>query len=209
MKKLALTLVVLAVLVGGGSYALGVFDEDAGDTVRERVSNRLKKLTGDDGVLDRDLAGSSCEKLAATTDAIAAEVDTPETLIRRLGLETAGIHSGARALVDLARGGTNRIPGAGFKNPYNDQTAGQARHFSGIAVAASYGGEEATRLISIFARQDPLDSPDGRLTERGIDFAKGLLNGEIPQEDAGEWILENLCRPSDLAAESAEAGEPE
>lgn len=205
MMKVLLVLVVLAALAGAGGFALGVFDEDAVDTAREQISDRLKELTGDDGVLDRHLAGTSCEKLAATADAIAAEVDTPEQLIRRLGLEAAGIHGGARALVDLARGGSNRIPGAGFKNPYNDRTAGQARHFSGIAFAASYGGGQATRLISIFARRDPPGSADGRLTERGIEFTKGLLNGEIPREDAGEWILENLCRPSDLASQSEES----
>lgn len=191
--RVLLGLIALAAAVAGVTYAVGAWDEDDVREARDRASARVLALGGGDGTLDGELANNACEELAARVDAIAAQVDRPAQLLRRLGRDAAGIREAPRALLDLARGGRNVIPGRGFRDSYDDGTAGQVRHFAGIAVAASYGGAQATRLISIFARRDPLESPDGRLTERGIEFAGALARGKLELDRAGEWILERLC----------------
>ena len=68
------------------------------------------------------------------------------------------------------------------------------RHFAGIAVASTLGGGGATRLISIFVRDDPLDSADGQLTEEGIAFASAVLTGDLEPEETPRWLLDHLCR---------------
>ena len=114
--------------------------------------------------------------------------------VRRLGRDAAGIRTGAGALLDLASGGTDEIPGGGFRTAFSDGTDGQARHFAGIAVAASYGGEDATRRISVFVRRDPPNSADGRLTEEALAFERALQEGDLAPADAGAWIRGRICR---------------
>ena len=86
------------------------------------------------------------------------------------------------------------MPGKGFLNRLDDGTIGQGRHFAGIVAASTFGGGQATRLISIFARSDPLESPDGRLTEEGIEFAEQVIGGDLAVDETPQWILDNLCR---------------
>jgi hypothetical protein len=160
-------------------------DIDLGDVVASSTSDELR----------RDLSGSACERLGGLASLIAIETPGPQAFVRRLGREAAGIRPGARAFVDLARGGDDLIPGRGFRGRYSDGTDGQARHFAGIAVAASYGGEQATRLVSIFVRRDELNSADGALTEEGLAFTRQLRSGELPVPEAGGWILDRLCKP--------------
>ena len=62
------------------------------------------------------------------------------------------------------------------------------------AVAASYGGEQGTRFVSIFVRRDELNSADGALTEEALAFNRQLQSGELPVADAGAWILDHLCK---------------
>lgn len=94
---------------------------------------------------------------------------------------------------DLARGGSDLIPGTGFQDRYDDWTLGQARHFAGVAVAAGYGGENATRLVSVFVRDDAPSSADDRLTGAAIEFAGLLRSGDLAPAQAGDWILAETC----------------
>lgn len=154
---------------------------------------------GDDSVdlagLEGELTGSSCRRLAGISAQLAERDPAPSAFLRAIGLQAAGIRPPPRALTDLARGGRNRIPGRGFLARLDDGSAGQARHFAGIAVATTYfGGGSATRWISENVRQDPAGSPDGRLTEEGIRFATEVLAGELALEETPEWLLEHLCR---------------
>ncbi len=135
------------------------------------------------------------------------EEETFEGGIEPPSLQLAGIRPPPRALADLARGGRDLIPGGGFRAVYSDGTAGQVRHFAGVAVASFYGGAAATRLASVFLRRDPVRSADGRLSERAFDFASLVESGELPLEQTGAWILENVCRPTGLGAALAGPGE--
>lgn len=144
--------------------------------------------------LAAEYRGSACRELAGVAAALAERGDDPIAFLRALGRQAAGIRPGARAYGDLASGGRNTIPGGGFLARFDDGTGGQARHFAGIAVATSYGGAAATRVISIFGRDDPEDSPDGRLTDEGIAFATAVLSGELALADAPAWLLDHLCR---------------
>lgn len=196
MTRIAAILGVLAALAGAAavaSWRLGAWDSDDVRRAGDRVAGRIAELRGPGPDLDIAEADNACEELAARADAIATDAESAVVAIRRLGREAAGIRHGTRGLLDLAAGGRNLIPGRGFRRRYDDGTPGQVRHFAGIAVAASYGGERATRLISIYARRDALNSPDGRLTERGIEFTRKLLSGRLAPEDAGSWIQSRLC----------------
>jgi hypothetical protein len=144
--------------------------------------------------LREDFRGSSCRQLAGVAATLAEQDRTRQEYLRGIGRQVAGVRPPPRAFGDLARGGQNLIPGKGFLLKFDDGTPGQARHFAGIVVAASFGGEAATRLISIYARNDPLSSPDGRLTEEGIAFANQVLSGELALDEAPPWLLDHLCR---------------
>ncbi len=61
-------------------------------------------------------------------------------------------------------------------------------------MASTFGGGGATRFLSIFVRDDPLQSPDGQLTEEGIVFATDVLDGDLALEETPGWLLEHLCR---------------
>lgn len=147
--------------------------------------------------LSDEFQGSACRRLAGLAARLAEREESGIVFLRELGQQAAGIRPGSRAYGDLARGGRNRIPGRGFLRRFDDGTQGQARHFAGIAVATTFGGESYTRWVSIFVRNDPLDSPDGRLTEEGIEFATSVLRGDLELAETPEWLLEHLCRPND------------
>jgi hypothetical protein len=142
----------------------------------------------------RGLTGTACQRLAGLAGQLAEEDPAPAEFIAVLGRDAAGIRQGSRALADLLRGGHNRIPGRGFLARYDDGTQGQVRHFTGIAVATLFAQGNATRWISEHLRNDPEGSPDGRLSERGIEFATAVLSGKLALADARDWILRRLCR---------------
>jgi hypothetical protein len=187
-----------AALLGGAALitrGFGLWDDRAGGALVDLPEIDLDRVLGrDPDPGDRGLSGSACERLSELAALISIDSPEPREFLRRLGREAAGIHSGPRGLVDLARGGRDLLPGRGFKRPYDDGTEGQARHFAGVAVAASYGGEQATRVVSIFVRRDPLNSADGRLTEEALAFSRGMLNGQLEPDQGGEWILDRICR---------------
>jgi hypothetical protein len=144
--------------------------------------------------LSAEYQASACKRLAGLAAKLAEQEDSAPEFLRAFGKQAAGIRQGPRAYGDLARGGRNLIAGRGFLARYDDVTQGQARHFAGIAVATSFGGGSYTRWVSIFVRDDPLDSPDGRLTEEGIAFAGEVLSGDLDLAETPEWLLEHLCR---------------
>jgi hypothetical protein len=194
-------LIAIALLAAAGAgivatRELGVWGEQGSGARLELPDLDLGEIvgSGDSPLVDRGLTGSACERLGALASLLAIETPEPNGFLRRLGREAAGIHSGARGLADLARGGEDRIPGKGFRGRFSDGSNGQARHFAGIAVAASYGGEQATRLISIFVRDDALNSADGALTEEALAFTRQIRSGELPVAESGAWILDRVCK---------------
>ena len=194
MKAVA-ALLCLVVAAGAGAYATGlVGPEDVPSSIVELELGPIE-LPGDDLLSDDGDGGTACERLARLAAELGAESDDPTRLLRALGRQAAGIHDPPRGLFDLARGGFDRIPGIGFRNRFNDGTAGQARHFAGVAVATTFGGGDATRRISIFVRRDPPNSADGRLTDAAIEFSRLLRRGELETADAGDWVLAEVCRP--------------
>ncbi|MDP9227901.1 MAG: hypothetical protein M3M99_02475, partial [Actinomycetota bacterium] len=148
--------------------------------------------------LSDEFQGSACRQLAGIAAGLAAQQPppTPQRFLRDLGRHVAGIRPPPRGYGDLARGGYNLVPGRGFLARFDDETAGQARHFAGIAVASTLGGGNSTRVISIFVRNDREDSPDGRLTDEGILFAREVLSGELELDESPVWLLTHLCRRS-------------
>jgi hypothetical protein len=149
-----------------------------------------------DPTVSQGLTGTACQRLAGLAGQLAEKDPAPADFIAVLGRDAAGIRRGSRAFADLLRGGHNRIPGGGFLVGYDDGTEGQVRHFTGIAVATLFGQGNATRWISEHLRKDPASSPDGQLTERGIDFATAVLSGKLALADTRDWILTRLCRKS-------------
>ena len=146
------------------------------------------------------LSGTACERLAGLAGYLAATDDGVEQFLLDLGQRAAGISKGRRALADLARGGRNRIPGRGFRGRYDDGSIGQVRHFVGYARASMFGGANVTRWISEHLRHDAPSSADGRLGERGIEFAQDLISGRLELSGASAWLRGRLCRPSPEAA---------
>ena len=144
--------------------------------------------------LSEEFRGSACREVAGVAARLAEQEPSTVGFLRSFGRQVAGIRPPPRAYGDLARGGSDRVPGRGFLARFDDGTGGQARHFAGIAVAASLGGGNSTRVISIFVRQDAENSPDGRLTDEGIAFATQLQAGDLELEEAPQWLLEHLCR---------------
>jgi hypothetical protein len=142
-----------------------------------------------------DLSGTACERLAELGGYLAAKDGDVDDFLLDLGQQAGGISKGRRALVDLARGGRNRIPGRGFKRRFDDGSIGQVRHFAGYVRASMFGGANVTRWISEHLRHDPADSPDGRLGDEGIEFAQDLINGDLELGGASEWLRTRLCRP--------------
>ena len=141
------------------------------------------------------MTATSCEQLARTAEAIAAEhPDWPaHGLLVELAHEVAGIRRGPLAGLGLLLGGRTRLRGGGFRPELRDHTAGQTRHFVGIARAVTVLGPSRTAWLSAHVRRDAPDSADGRLTSLAIEFASQLLDGSLATKDAGKWIRANVC----------------
>ena len=135
----------------------------------------------------------ACRALAALAAREAAPGVSPGRFVDRLGLGGAGVRPGPLGLLDLARAGTNRLPGGGFRSALEDGTGGQARHFCGIAAACRRFGPRLTWLISVHLRRDAPDSPDGIVTDLAIEFVGLLRRGELEVGAASDWILRTLC----------------
>jgi len=185
MKILALVVALTLVAAAGAGFVwyLDPFGSDSDDEV-------------DLSALTEEFQGSACRQVAGIAAGLAVHEPelSPVEFLRAFGRQVAGIRNPPRAYGDLARGGTNEVPGKGFLSRIDDGTIGQGRHFAGIVAASTFGGGQATRLISIFARRDPLTSPDGQLTEDGIAFAEGVIGGDLALDETPQWILDNLCR---------------
>jgi hypothetical protein len=181
VKVAAAIAIALALAVAGA--ALWFFEPWEGEPEPVEVSE-----------LDEEFRGSACRQVAGIAAKL-AESDPPSLVfLREFGQRVAGIRPPPRAYGDLVRGGRNRIPGKGFLARFDDGTIGQARHFAGIAAATTFGGGISTRWISIFVRDDPEDSPDGRLTDEGILFATEILTGGLELAETPRWLLDHLCR---------------
>jgi hypothetical protein len=144
--------------------------------------------------LSEEFRGSACREIAGVAAKLSERTDSAVVFLRDFGKQVAGIRKPPRAYGDLARGGSNAVPGKGFLARFDDGTIGQGRHFAGVAVATSFGGAAATRLVSIFVRNDPEDSPDGRLSDEAIAFATEILTGDLELDETPGWLLDHLCR---------------
>jgi hypothetical protein len=134
----------------------------------------------------------ACARLAESIDRLAGRGHSSGRFLRELG-RAAGVRRGPLWLTDAATGGRNRIRGRGFHPAVDDDTDGQARHFAGtVAVAARLGGA-ITRWLVVHVLRDPLDSPDGRLSDEAIEFVRLVRSGELAQADAADWVRERLC----------------
>jgi hypothetical protein len=134
----------------------------------------------------------ACARLAESIDRLAGRGHSSGRFLRELG-RAAGVRRGPLWLTDAATGGRNRIRGRGFHPAVDDDTDGQARHFAGtVAVAARLGGA-ITRWLVVHVLRDPLDSPDGRLSDEAIEFVRLVRSGELPQADAADWVRDRLC----------------
>jgi hypothetical protein len=147
-----------------------------------------------DSTASLHLSGTACDRLSELADYLAHTDNSVNQFLLDLGQQAGGISKGRRALADLARGGSNRIPGKGFKQRFDDGSIGQVRHFVGYARASMFGGTAVTRWISDHIRNDPPDSPDGRLGDEGIAFAQALIAGRLELSDASSWLRTRLCR---------------
>ena len=139
---------------------------------------------------------SACEGMARVADAIAADhPDWPaHEFLVELAVQVAGIRRGPLSALGLLLGGRARLKGGGFRAELRDHTAGQTRHFAGIARAVTVLGPRRTSWLSEHVRRDHPDSPDGRLTAVAVEFASNLLDGSLTTRDAGEWIRRRVCR---------------
>jgi hypothetical protein len=163
--------------------ALDPFADDSDPTAQSRIT------------------GTACERLAGLAGELAENDDSVNAFLLDLGHQAGGISTGRRALVDLARGGRNRIPGKGFKQRFDDGSIGQVRHFVGYVRASMFGGGDVTRWISEHLRHDPPNSADGRLGEEGIEFEQALVAGRLDLDETPDWLRGRLCRrPSGSAA---------
>ncbi len=125
---------------------------------------------------------------------------SPREFLRSLGALVAGIDLGVMGLRQLARGGANGLLGAGFRAEYDDGTAGQARHFAGTAAGAALLGDKPAELLAHHV-VDPAESIDGHLSTAALEFARLLVDGELPLAEAGSWIAANVCDPAFQTAE--------
>lgn len=142
---------------------------------------------------------NACARMADLIDELAAGGPSPRQLLDAIGEHCAGIRPGLAGLLDLRGGGRDLIPGRGFRPEYDDGTSGQVRHFAGIVASTARVGGPATRLVSERVRHDPADSPDGRLSIAGIQFAQDVLGGSITVAAAGQWVRDHLGAHSSTA----------
>jgi hypothetical protein len=152
------------------------------------------------------LTGTACERLAGLAGQLAETDDSVNEFLLDLGEDGAGISKGRRALADLGRGGSNRIPGKGFKQRFDDGSIGQVRHFVGYVRASMFGGSSVTRWISEHLRHDPADSPDGRLGDEGIEFEQDLIAGRLELSETSGWLRMHLCRQPNAIYRSSGVG---
>jgi hypothetical protein len=176
--KLVLALVA-ALVIGAGVIGFLLIDR-SGDE-----SDRTPRL---------HLSGTACERLAGLAGYLAETDGNVNEFLLDLGKRGAGISEGQQAAADLVRGGRNRIPGKGFKGPFDDGSGGQVRHFVGYARASMFGGTNVTRWIGEHLRHDPANSPDGRLGDEGIEFGQDLIGGRLELSEASSWLRNHLCR---------------
>ena len=138
-------------------------------------------------------ASDACSALADRVDALAAASPRPRVLIAAVAREVAGIRPWPLGLIDLASGGSNRIRGRGFAQPYDDDTRGQARHFAGVAGATLRLGGPIAHLLMRTAGGDHRGTADDRLTGRAVEWSRLLRRGELPVAEAGDWIRREIC----------------
>lgn len=138
-------------------------------------------------------ATDACSALADRVDALAAASPAPRALIAAVAREVAGIRRWPLGLVDLASGGSNRIRGRGFEEPYDDGTRGQARHFAGVAGATLHLGGPLAHLLMRTAGGDHRGTADDRLTGRAVEWSRLLRGRELPVSEAGDWIRREIC----------------
>lgn len=119
---------------------------------------------------------------------------SPREFLRVLAALVAGIDLGLKGFEQLARGGANGLVGAGFRPEYDDGSAGQARHFAGTAAGAALLGEKPAELLAHHV-VDPAESIDGHLSSAALEFARVLIDGELPLDRAGSWIESHICDP--------------
>ena len=138
---------------------------------------------------------NACAKMATLADEIAAAHPrwSGRELLAEMALQVAGIHRGPGALLGLLTGGRSRLRGGGFRGELRDHSAEQTRHFIGVARAVTIIGPTATRWLSENLRQDPANSPDGKLTGLALEFSSVLLSGDVVTSAAGDWIRRNVC----------------
>jgi len=138
---------------------------------------------------------NACEQLAGVADAIASEHPrwSAHAYLGELAFRVADIRHGRLAAWGLLLGGRSRLKGGGFRPELRDHSAGQSRHFVGIAKAVTVLGADRTRWLSVHVRRDRPDSPDGLLTGLAIEFATSLLDGSLPTAQAGDWIRIHVC----------------
>jgi len=139
---------------------------------------------------------NACQQMAdLCTELLGVAPDlSAREFLRSLGALVAGIDLGIAGIGQLARGGSNGLVGAGFRAEYDDGTAGQARHFAGTAAAAALLGDKPAEVLAHHV-VDPADSIDGRLSTAALEFARLLIDGDLPLDAAGQWIEANICDP--------------
>lgn len=145
---------------------------------------------------------NGCIELADICDQIVEANPNIEAaeFLTELGHRVAGIDPGVEGVVDLARGGTNKVWGVGFRPDFDDGSNGQARHFAGTAASVERFGANATEFVAhTFLDQE--DSADGRLSTKAIEFAQLLLNGDLEVASAGEWIRAEICDAANVTDE--------
>jgi hypothetical protein len=138
---------------------------------------------------------TACEEMARVADGIAADhADwSGHDFLVELAARVAGIRRGPLAALGLMVGGRAWLKGGGFRAELRDRSAGQTRHFVGIARSVTVLGARRTLWLSEHVRRDAPDSPDGRLTALAAEFASALLGGSLATSDAGEWIRLHVC----------------
>lgn len=136
---------------------------------------------------------NACAQLVVMIERLSVESPEPKRFLLRLGTEAAGIRTGPMGLLDLARGGRNRLPGSGVRATFDDDTDGQIRHFVGIATASARIGPALTRWLSVVVGRDAPASADGKLTDLAVIFAREVLDGSLPVRDAAAWVRQRVC----------------
>ena len=135
----------------------------------------------------------ACAALVALAEREARPGVSPRRFLRRLGTLGAGVRPGLPGILDLARAGSDTLPGHGFRPELEDGSGAQVRHFCGIAACCALFGRAPTRWVSVHLRRDAPESPDGRLTDLAVELARLLAAGELEVSAAPDWIGRTLC----------------